>query len=272
VSAGAQPGGRFADLAPRVASALGLAVAGGLAVWLGGIWFRTLVGLVVAVIAWELARMLAPPPPRGAALAGAAAIGALPVLGAGLSPVSGLALVLLPVAVLLLLPQLAAIRPGHGRPVAGYLALAGVAGLALIALREDFGALWLLWLLLVVIASDVAGYFAGRLIGGPKLWPRVSPKKTWSGTVAGWLLALAVGAAFMPILGQGPGFLALTLFVCIAGQAGDIAESALKRHVGVKDSSALLPGHGGAMDRFDAMLGGAVAFQLAAVAGLVPQG
>jgi phosphatidate cytidylyltransferase len=156
--------------------------------------------------------------------------------------------------------------------VAAYLALAGVAGLGLIALRDGFGALWLLWLVLVVIASDVAGYFAGRLIGGPKLWPQVSPKKTWSGTVAGWLLALAVGAAFMPLLGQGAAFLELTLWVCIAGQAGDIAESALKRHVGVKDSSHLIPGHGGVMDRFDAMLGAAVAFQLAALAGLVPQG
>jgi phosphatidate cytidylyltransferase len=265
-------GSRFADLTPRVASALALAVAGALAVWLGGWWFRVLVALAVAAMAWELSRMLEPAPPRVAALAGAVAIGLLPALGAGLSPASGVALMILPAAVLLLLPQLTGLRLGHGRSVAIYLGLVCIAGLGLIGLREGFGALWLLWLVLVVIASDVAGYFAGRMIGGPKLWPRVSPKKTWSGTVAGWLLALAVGAAFMPLLGQGAGFLALTLFVCVAGQAGDIAESALKRHVGVKDSSALIPGHGGAMDRFDAMMAAAVAFQLAALAGLVAQG
>ncbi len=268
----ASGGSRFADLTPRILSALFLAAVAALAVWLGGAWFRALVGLVVAAMAWELSRMLVPAVPRMAAIAGAALIGALPPLAAGLSPASGLALMLLPATVLLLLPQLAGLRPGHGRPVAGYLALVCVAGLGLIALREEFGVLWLLWLVLVVIASDVAGYFAGRLIGGPKLWPRVSPKKTWSGTLAGWALALGLGVAFMPLLGQGPGLLALTLAVCVAGQAGDIAESALKRHVGIKDSSQLIPGHGGAMDRFDAMLGAAVAFQLAALAGLVAQG
>jgi phosphatidate cytidylyltransferase len=126
---------------------------------------------------------------------------------------------------------------------------------------------------LVVVVTDVAGYFAGRMIGGPKFWPAVSPKKTWSGTVAGWIgaarggRALCAGAAGRDL----PGFLSLVAF---AGQMGDIAESALKRRAGVKDSSHLIPGHGGLLDRFDALIGAALLalMLLAARSSLVPRG
>ena len=115
-----------------------------------------------------------------------------------------------------------------------------------------------LWLVLIVVVTDIAGYFGGRLIGGPKFWPAVSPKKTWSGTISGW-----VGAAVMSALVAGlflPGQLPLTAFVLLAmvlslaSQLGDIGESALKRRAGIKDSSNLLPGHGGVLDRFDGMI------------------
>jgi phosphatidate cytidylyltransferase len=86
----------------------------------------------------------------------------------------------------------------------------------------------------------------------------VSPKKTWSGTVAGWLGGAAVGAAFAGATGAGVGLIGVSVAVAMAAQMGDIAESAIKRHVGAKDSSTLLPGHGGLLDRFDGMLGASV--------------
>jgi len=258
--------GTYADVVPRVLSGVVLGLVGLAAVLLGGWWFRAAVFVVVAAIAWELARMLAPVVGPGVARIGAVLTGGVVVGAAELAPEAAVALLLVPALLVLTLPA------PHRLPVAGYLALACLGAYGFLMLREGFGVLWLLWLALVVIGSDVAGYFAGRALGGPKLWPRVSPKKTWSGTLAGWGTALAVGLAFLWPLGQGAGFLLLTLLVCIAGQAGDIAESALKRRVGVKDSSQLIPGHGGVMDRFDAMLGAAVAFKLAALAGLVAQG
>ena len=93
---------------------------------------------------------------------------------------------------------------------------------------------------------------------GPKFWPKVSPKKTWSGTVAGWVGAAAVGYGFHAA-GQGPVALVwVSPLIAFAGQLGDIAESAIKRRAGVKDSSSLIPGHGGLLDRFDALAFAAV--------------
>ena len=275
--------GSYADIVPRVLSGVVLAALGLASVLLGGWWFRAAVFLVIAAIVWELGRMLAsaqdergpdehgpgdgrPAPGPNVLRVAAAATAALVVGVATIDPGAGLVLLAVPSALVLTLPL------PHRRAVAAYLLLVCVGGAGFLGLREGFEALWLLWLVLVVVGSDVAGYFAGRTFGGPKLWPRVSPKKTWSGTVAGWAVALALALAFLWPLGQGAGFVVLTLAICIAGQAGDIAESALKRRVGVKDSSQLIPGHGGVMDRFDAMLGAAVAFHLAALAGLVAQG
>lgn len=257
--------GAYADIVPRVLSGVVLAGLGLAATLLGGWWFRAAVFVVIAAIAWELGRMLAPSLPARAAQLGGVLAGAAVVAAAALPAPWG-ALVVVPAVLALAVPA------PHRRPVAAYLALACYGGLGFLALREGLGVAWLLWFVLVVIGSDVAGYVAGRALGGPKLWPRVSPKKTWSGTLAGWAAAVLLGLAFMVPLGQGPGLVLLSLAVCIAGQAGDIAESALKRRVGVKDSSQLIPGHGGVMDRFDAMLGAAAAFQLAAALGLVASG
>jgi phosphatidate cytidylyltransferase len=130
-----------------------------------------------------------------------------------------------------------------------------LASFGLITHRDTFGLTWMLWLVLVVAVTDIGGYFAGRIIGGPKFWPRVSPKKTWSGTVAGWVGAGVVGWAFMATTGMGVALIGISVALSMASQMGDIAESAVKRRAGVKDSSALLPGHGGVWDRFDGMLG-----------------
>ena len=141
----------------------------------------------------------------------------------------------------------------------------------LIGIRDHLGFGWLVWIILIVVATDVAGYFAGKAMGGPKFWPAVSPKKTWSGTVAGWIAAGFVGAVF----GLGSGVMGLvvllSLLLSFAGQLGDIAESAIKRRSGVKDSSRLIPGHGGVLDRFDALLGASlVLLVVAALTGFPP--
>jgi phosphatidate cytidylyltransferase len=137
-------------------------------------------------------------------------------------------------------------------------------------LRAEAGAVWVLWLVSIVVVSDVAGYFAGRSLGGPKFWPRVSPKKTWSGTVAGWIGAGFVGALFAVSTDAGLALIPVSILVGFAGQMGDIAESAVKRLREIKDSSNLIPGHGGVLDRFDAMLGAALVVVILWALGLMP--
>ncbi|NBB97848.1 MAG: phosphatidate cytidylyltransferase [Alphaproteobacteria bacterium] len=229
------------------------------AIWLGGPVFVGLVCVLSGLMVWELTRMLDAGAPFGKAEA--AGFTAAVVLAVFTWRFDGAVLIVLTGLVAALL----AWRFPKDRTVAGaYLVLILLAGLGLIALRGEYGALWVLWLVALVVGSDVAGYFAGRTFGGPKLWPRVSPKKTWSGTVAGWSVAVAIALAFMPVLGAGAGLIAASVLITMAGQAGDIVESAIKRHAGVKDSSNLIPGHGGVMDRFDALIAAAfVAFALA---------
>lgn len=258
------PSGSFADLRDRTISGVIMAALGIAAVSAGGIWFTLLVCILCGAMVWELTRML----DQGASFGKAEAAGmtASVALLVFWLQLSGLWLI----GVLTLAVVLLALRFPKDRAMAGaYLALILFAGLGLIALREGFGWEWVLWLVLIVIGSDVAGYFAGRLIGGPKLWPRVSPKKTWSGTIAGWGVAAGIGAAFMAVLGAEAGLILVSVLVAMAGQAGDIAESAIKRHAGVKDSSNLIPGHGGVMDRFDAMIAAALMVLLLVETGLV---
>ncbi len=112
----------------------------------------------------------------------------------------------------------------------------------------------LLFLVAIVILADVAGYFVGKAVGGPKFWPAISPKKTWSGTIAGWGAGLLVGIIASWVFGT-LWAIPAGILIAFGGQMGDIAESAVKRRLGIKDSSDLIPGHGGVLDRFDALLG-----------------
>lgn len=144
--------------------------------------------------------------------------------------------------------------------------VSGFASAALIVLvppilssHPDLGILGLLWMFAVVWATDIAAYFTGRALGGPKLCPAISPKKTWSGFMGGvvaaalsGLLVAWSGRQFGPSLPFGLFSIAvLSVVASVASQVGDLGESALKRHCDVKDSSHLIPGHGGVMDRLD---------------------
>ncbi|AND90091.1 phosphatidate cytidylyltransferase [Bradyrhizobium japonicum] len=133
-------------------------------------------------------------------------------------------------------------------------AYASAALLASILVRQDLvnGFAALMFVLLVVWVTDIGGYFAGRGIGGPKLWPRVSPKKTWAGALGGFAASLAVAAGFAACgLGKAVPLLLVSAVLSVVSQLGDLFESAVKRRFGVKDSSHLIPGHGGLLDRLD---------------------
>jgi phosphatidate cytidylyltransferase len=153
------------------------------------------------------------------------------------------------------------------------VAYAGTVLLAPIVLRRDreLGLLAILFLFAVVWATDILGYFIGRAIGGPKLAPRISPKKTWAGAGGGALGALAAGLAVLHVDGGVASIPAacVALLLSVVSQAGDLFESAVKRHFGVKDASHVIPGHGGLMDRLDGFL---VAAGVAALVGLVRGG
>ena len=131
---------------------------------------------------------------------------------------------------------------------------AAVAEIASVLLRLDpvKGFAALVFVLVIVWVTDSGGYFAGRGIGGPKLWPRVSPKKTWAGAVGGFVASLAVAGAFAALdLGKAAPVLMISGVLSVVSQLGDLFESAVKRRFGVKDSSQIIPGHGGLLDRLD---------------------
>lgn len=133
--------------------------------------------------------------------------------------------------------------------------------LALVTVRE-VGPEPVIWLFLVVWATDTGAYLAGSQIGGPKLWPQVSPNKTWAGAVGGALIGAAAGAAlvWLAVEPEAAGAaLALGAAIAVVAQLGDLAESAWKRHFKVKDSGGIIPGHGGVMDRIDGLIAATVA-------------
>ena len=132
-----------------------------------------------------------------------------------------------------------------------------------VLLRADaqYGLFAIVLLFAIVWSTDIFGYFAGRAIGGPKLLPSVSPKKTWSGAIAGTLGAMIVAVAVASLFGSfGAGTIAaVALLLSVCAQAGDLFESFVKRNFGAKDSSQLIPGHGGVMDRLDGFWAAALA-------------
>lgn len=242
---------RWSDLTARVLSAVVLVAVGSVEVWLGGLWFEAFIAIACGLMTWELVRMI-DPDRTGVAIQLAVLTGVAVVLSYHLPPLYKLPFLLAPALV------------GAGqvsRAKGTYLLFAAwiaAAGLGFISIRENMGFGWMVWLISVVVATDVAGYFVGKALGGPKFWPRVSPKKTWSGTAGGWFAAAIVGAVFAAFAGFGFLFVLVSVAASMASQAGDIVESATKRKFGVKDSSNLIPGHGGFLDRFDGMMGAAL--------------
>lgn len=147
-----------------------------------------------------------------------------------------------------------------------YAAAAQIASV-LVRLDPIWGFPALIIILLVVWVTDIGGYFAGRGIGGPKLWPRVSPKKTWAGAIGGFAASIVVAGGFAAFgLGKIGPILLLGAALSIVSQFGDLFESAVKRRFGVKDSGHIIPGHGGLLDRLDGFVAAVV---MAAIFGLL---
>lgn len=231
------------------------------AVWLQGVALDLLLLAGAAVMGWEWARLSG----RG----GFGPAGFL-ILGSEVAAVLAMALGAPGWALLLaLLASAAVLAVGKAaEPVwaAGGTLWIAAGAIAFLWLAGDplTGRGTALWLLALVWANDTAAYVAGRLIGGPKLASRISPNKTWAGFGGGVLGAGAIGWAAALIGGARPEIVApASLLLAAAAQLGDLAESAAKRHFGVKDSSQLIPGHGGLLDRVDGLLAAA------ALAGLI---
>jgi len=271
---------RWRDLRKRVLSAVLLGPAALLCIWVGAAAWIALMAVAVSVLAWEWVRLCGFSTWRLPGL-----VVPLSVLAAGGLAVAGLwapALGLLPagaVLVRLLQPPPAGTdaRTHEGITPGAWLGFGvvyiGLAGLALIRLRGDAtaGLGNVLFLFLVVWASDIGAYMFGRWLGGPKLAPAVSPNKTWSGAAGGLLSAMAVGAA-APYVTESDGVmvflprvLIVALLLGLVAQAGDLFESWIKRRFHVKDTSSLIPGHGGLLDRLDAVLAAAPVAALIAI-------
>ena len=254
---------KWDDLKVRVIWGAAMFVAGAIAVILGGVWFQMTVVFVTAVMVWELWMMIAPERPTPGMLLAALLAS---VMSGQLLDQSYIGLFLF-----LVVPVLGAISIKTEKLWFFIFALGiQLAGWGLVQFRVEYGATWIIWLLLVVVGSDVFGYLAGRTFGGPKFWPAISPKKTWSGTAAGWISAGVIGLIFTFFTNAGLVIILISMVLSFASQMGDIAESALKRRMGVKDSSTLIPGHGGLFDRFDAMLGASLFMLLVAFVFKVP--
>lgn len=145
-----------------------------------------------------------------------------------------------------------------------------VAALSLLWIRDrvDNGIALVMWVFIIVWSTDIGAYVIGRRIGGPKLAPTISPRKTWAGFYGGVAAATVLGAVWAYLTGLGVTFLLLAPLFSAAAQAGDLFESGMKRRAGLKDSGNLLPGHGGAFDRLDGLLPVAVLTALCAIAGV----
>ncbi|MGE0847817.1 MAG: phosphatidate cytidylyltransferase [Flavobacteriaceae bacterium] len=249
--AAAKPG---SDLTVRVVSALALAPVVIAAVWFGGPAYALLALAAAAIVVWEWMRIVGMRPRQlmQAAVWAGLVIAAWYALAGDLTAAGICAF------------MAAGVAAGFGWPrwawAAGGALYAALPMIAFIALREgEAGLIATAWLVAIVWATDIFAYFSGRAIGGPKIWPAVSPKKTWAGLIGGTLAAAVAGA----LVARAGGLAMLPLAVlgavlAVASQAGDFAESAVKRRFGVKDASNIIPGHGGVMDRIDGLGAAAV--------------
>jgi phosphatidate cytidylyltransferase len=250
------------DFRTRVVSGLGMGAVAALFTFSGATAFSILVVVVALLLSWEWGRLVHG---READVAVAIHVGA-----AGVAAVLaafgfvGLGLLALPIGAIL--AMLLSLGRNSVFSALGVF-YAGLPAVAMIWLRSDatLGLLAVIFVIVIVIASDTAGFLSGRVLGGPKLWPRISPNKTWAGMIGALVASSIIGALFwFAVPGASAVRLAATgVVLSLAAQAGDLAESAIKRRFGAKDSGSLIPGHGGVMDRVDGLVAAAAVVGLA---------
>lgn len=240
------------------------AVAFGLA-YAGPLPFAALILVCALVISWEWGRLVRGQPfDLGYFIHAFAVAVAIILAGAGYATLGMAALV---IAAITLTPLYFGRSAGLSALGVFYV---GVPAISLLWMRSDepFGFMAVLFIFAVVWSSDTAAYAAGRTIGGPKLWPAVSPNKTWAGFLGALSAGAISGIVFAALVPQADSVRLVLLGIALAfiAQAGDLAESALKRHFHLKDASDLIPGHGGFMDRMDSIVAVAIAAGLLALA------
>ena len=259
-------------LAKRVISAVIMLPVALAAVWMGGWFFAFLAGLCAALMYWEWHGLPVQGVTRRRTLAWHAGI-----VGSFIGPplavaFGGPASLAIGVGLAALLGLLLAIGGREHRAFrwAGFFYIY-VCSVAMVWLREAplLGLETVTWVFAIVVVTDSGAYFSGRTIGGPKLAPRISPKKTWAGLIGGMIGAAAVGTAAALILELDSTVAIATLSAgfAVVAQLGDLLISKAKRTFGVKDSSNLIPGHGGVLDRLDGFLAAALALALVAAIG-----
>lgn len=271
----APDGGR--TLLLRSTSAIVIAVPALAAIAAGFPYVDALVAVVVVALAWEWSALCAAGrfEPRAGTVVLAACLAAVGLVAAGL-PLYALMMVAGGAVVAYVVGRAGA-RAHAGTAALGALYV-GLPAVAFLWLRDGVpdGRLTVLWMVLMVVATDIGAFAIGRAIGGPRLAPRVSPKKTWAGLAGGVAFAALAGILFSAALGGRTmaglgtwGLAACSGLLAIIAQIGDLLESHAKRRFGVKDMSGIIPGHGGVFDRVDGHLAAAVAV---GVAGLFAQG
>lgn len=251
------------DLRLRIASALVIGPAALAAVWFGQgelSWiFMIWIAVAAAVLALEWGAMSAPGrPARVAAVVTAGVLVAVFCAHFGVWTLAWASLLAGAVGAAAIARKFS----GRKTDAAFGVLYIGIPSVLILWLRTgDQGRAWVLALLLLVWAADGAAYFVGKSLGGPKLWPRFSPNKTWSGFFGGLLGAALAGVAFRAVLGPTLNFepsyplmLGAGMLIGLSAMAGDLWESMLKRRFGVKDSGAIIPGHGGLLDRVDGLM------------------
>ncbi len=262
-----EPRGRMAlsqNLKLRIVSGAVLAALAFALAYAGPAPFALLILVVALFVSWEWGRMV-----RGVGADLAFFIHASAVTGAialALGGYAALGAAVLVTAAIILIPLVF----GRGARLSALgVFYVGLPAISLLWLRSDepYGFAAVLLVFAIVWCSDIGAYAAGRLIGGPKLWPRISPNKTWAGLIGGVAAGTAAAlVALLVVAEASPLRLALTgLGLSVVAQGGDLAESALKRLFGRKDASELIPGHGGFMDRMDSIVAVAIAAGLLAL-------
>lgn len=239
------------DLGPRLISALVMIALTATALFFGGYFFAAVVGAVFAGAyrEWETMVSRAPLTPIGMVLIGLLALSGL------VYPLWG---VLGSVAVIALACVVAIAARGEGVwwRVLGLVLFGAIILAALVMRGDSMAGVWAgLYLGTVVWMTDSAAFFTGRQMGGEKLAPDISPGKTWSGALGGLALGTGAGLVVWVLATDSPWWIGLVLsaVISVLGQAGDLSESAVKRHFRIKDSGDIIPGHGGLMDRLDSL-------------------
>ncbi|MEA2758206.1 MAG: phosphatidate cytidylyltransferase [Methylobacteriaceae bacterium] len=241
----------FADLRPRILSSLVLAGVAIAALWAGGVLFAMFWLAAGLAILWEWQALIGERRHRARFLAGAVGIAVAAAFASYIAlAIASVALAAAAVLTALIAQERDRFIAGAGVLYPGALVICAIA----LRLSDAFGLIAIAWLFALVWSTDIMAYFGGRLIGGPKLWPRVSEGKTWSGTLVGIFCGALCGFAVVLVGSDRTCILPvllISLLLAAISQGGDLAESALKRRFDVKDSGALIPGHGGVMDRLD---------------------